>query len=260
MRLLASALLLCATPAAFAAMQVKPVDWELDGTAYQGVLVYDEAGAAKRPGLLMTSSWMGITDHAIEQARTVAGDDYVILIADVYGKDVRPKNTDEAGKAAGAAYADRAALRAKAAKALDVLRSNAAGAPLDPERIGAFGYCFGGAVSLELARAGADLDAVVSFHGALGTSLPAAKGAVKAPLLVLNGADDGYVKPEEIAGLQQEMTAAGADWQFVNFSGAVHCFAYQDPNPPPGCRYDERTARRANAMMADFLAEAFAPR
>lgn len=256
MRLLASALLLCASPA-FAAMVEKPVEWELDGTAFQGVLVYDEAGDAARPGLLMTPSWMGITEHAIGQARRMAGDDYVILLVDMYGKDVRPANAEEAGKAAGAVYADPEALRARAAKALDVLKSNGAGAPLDPERIGAFGYCFGGAVSLEMARAGADLDAVVSFHGALGTSLPAAPGAVNAPLLVLNGADDAYVKPEEIAGLQQEMTAAGADWQFVNFSGAVHCFAYQDPNPPPGCRYDERTARRANAMMADFLAEAF---
>jgi dienelactone hydrolase len=256
MRLLAvSILAILATPS-FAAMKTTPIEWELDGTTFSGALVYDDAGA-KRPGLVMVPNWMGVTPRAIEHAAQIAGDDYVVLVADVYGKDLRPASNEEAGKASGGAYSDRARLRARAAKALEVLRTNEAGAPLDPERLGAFGYCFGGAVVLEMARDGADLDAVVSFHGGLGTSMPAAQGAVRPSLLVLNGAADPYVKPEEIAGFEKEMNEAGADWQFVNYSGAIHCFAYADPNPPTGCAYDERTAKRAFRHMDVFLAERF---
>jgi dienelactone hydrolase len=257
MRALALAFLVLGSPAVLAAMQERAVEWELDGTAFAGTLVYDDAGAP-RPGLLMIPNWMGVTERAIAHAREIAGDDYVILVVDVYGKDVRPASNEEAGRASGAAYADRNRLRARAAKALEVLKSNASGAPLDRGRLGAFGYCFGGAVALELARAGADLEAAVSFHGSLGTSLPAQEGAVKPALLVLNGAADPYVKPEEIAGFKQEMTTAGADWQFVDFSGALHCFAYADPNPPPRCAHDPKAAKRAYAMFADFLAERFA--
>jgi dienelactone hydrolase len=256
MRPIALALLALSSPSAFAAMQAEPVTWELDGTSFRGVLVYDDGGA-KRPGLLMVPNWMGVTERSVEHAKEIAGDAFVVLVADVYGESVRPTSNEEAGKASGAAYADPAALRARAAKALEVLVTNASEAPLDPERIGAFGYCFGGAVSLELARSGADLDAVVSFHGGLGTKTPAAKGTIKPSLLVLNGAADPWVAAEEIAGFQKEMADAGADWQFVNFSGAVHCFAYADPNPPQGCAFDERTAKRAFAMMDDFLAERF---
>lgn len=257
MRPLSLALLaLLSSPAAYGAMQAQSVEWELDGTAFNGFLVYDDAGA-KRPGLVMFPNWMGVTERSVEHARQIAGDDYVVLVADVYGKDLRPASNEEAGKASGAAYSDPAKLRARAAKALDVLKANAAAAPLDADRLGAFGYCFGGAVSLELARTGADLDGVVSFHGSLGTQLPAAKGEVKSSLLVLNGAADPYVKPEEIAGFKKEMTEAGADLQYVDFSGALHCFAYADPNPPPGCAYDGKTAKRAFGMMEAFFDERF---
>lgn len=254
MRALVLSCLALSSPFASAKMQTEPVTWELDGTAFRGVLVYDDAGA-RRPGLLMLPNWMGVTERAVEHARQIAGNDYVVLVADVYGESVRPSNNEEAAKASGAAYADPAALRARAAKALDVLVTNAAEAPLDPQRVAAFGYCFGGAVSLELARSGADLDAVVSFHGGLGTATPAAKGTIKPSLLVLNGAADPWVAADEIAGFQKEMSDAAADWQFVNFSGALHCFAYADPNPPQGCAYDEKTARRAFAMMDAFLDE-----
>ena len=256
MRLLALALLAGFAPSAFAAMQSKPVEWELDGTAFSGFLVYDDAGA-KRPGLVMVPNWMGVNDMAVEHARKIAGGDYVVLVADVYGKELRPKNFDEAAKATQAAYSDGARLRARAAKALEVLKTGAEGVPLDADRIGAFGYCFGGGVALELARSGADLDGVVAFHGNLRTPKAAENGAIKASLLVLNGAADPWVAVEEIAGFQKEMTDAAADWQFVNFSGAQHCFAYADPNPPKGCAYDEKTAKRAFAMMESFFDERF---
>ena len=250
----ALALLLSATPA-FAAMQAKPVEWTLGKARFSGVLVYDDASAAKRPGLVMVPDWKGVTDKAVAQARHVAGTDYVVLVADVYGKGVRPPDDAAALAQVKRLYADLPTLRARAAKALEVLKAQAGHAPLDATRLGALGYCFGGATVLELARAGADLAAVVTFHGGLSTSMPAGKGAAKASLLVLNGADDKSTAGD-IAGFEREMDAAGADWTFVNFSGAVHCFALPG-NDKPGCRYDARAAQRGERMMRGFFAERF---
>ena len=109
---------------------------------------------------------------------------------------------------------------------------------------------------LELARSGADLTAVVTFHGGLDTSEPAKKGAVKASLLVLNGADDQGTGGD-IPAFQNEMNAAKVDWQFVNFSGTVHCFALPDANSPPGCVYNPLSTRRAERMMRGFFDERF---
>jgi dienelactone hydrolase len=255
LRVVAAFVLLLATAPAFAAMQAKPVEWTLDKTTFRGVLVYDDAGA-KRPGLVMVPDWKGVTDAAVDKAKHVAAKDYVVLLADVYGKDVRPKDDTEAMAQVKAMYADRQALRARVAKALDVLKAQAGKSPLDVRHLGAVGYCFGGATVLELARSGADIAGVVTFHGGLNTSMPAQPGVVKASLLVLNGADDKGTAGD-IPAFQQEMNNAGADWQFVNFSGAVHCFALPTANNPPGCLYNERATRRGERMMRDFFAERF---
>ena len=251
-----SLILCCLSAPALAVMQSKPVEWKVGDQAFSGYLVYDDASTDKRPGLVMVPDWKGVTDAALEQAREVASDDYVILVADVYGKGVRPADNDAAMAQVKKMYADLPGLRARAAKAVDVLRAQVDVAPLDGSRIGAFGYCFGGSTVLELARSGMKLAGIVTFHGGLGTSLPAAQGAIKTPLLVLNGADDKGTAPD-IAGFQKEMDNAGADWQFVNFSGAVHCFALKAANSPPGCVYDPRAARRAYKMMENFFDEAF---
>jgi dienelactone hydrolase len=250
-------LCLSAAMPARAEWQVRTLGHDVDGTRVESVLVFDDAGAAKRPALVMVPNWMGVNDAQIEKAKRIAGKDYVILVADVYGKAVRPANADEAGKAASAMYADRGALRARVNAALDQL-ANAKDAPVDGSRLGAIGFCFGGASALELARSGADIAGVVSFHGNLGSDLAAKPGEVKARVLALNGADDSYVPAAQIDAFNQEMQAAGVDWQFVNFGGAVHCFAEPDANSGPGCLYNERAAKRAFRMMRDFFDEAFA--
>nr|WP_238319582.1 dienelactone hydrolase family protein [Xanthomonas maliensis] len=236
-------------------MQAKPVDWQVGKETYSGVLVYDDAKQEKRPGLVMVPNWRGVNASAVEKAKQLAGDDYVVLVADVYGKGKRPANDSEAGQFAGALKKDPPTLRARALKAVDVLKAQAGKAPLDAARIGAVGFCFGGTTVLELVRAGAPLDGVVSLHGGLSTPAPAAAGSAKAPVLVLNGADDKSVSGEDIAAFEQEMNRAGADWQFVNFSGAVHCFAEADANSPPGCQYNPRAAKRAYRMLRDFFEE-----
>jgi dienelactone hydrolase len=242
--------------AASAAMQARPVEWQVGGQAFSGVLVYDDATTAKRPGLVMVPDWLGVTPDAVAQAKDVAGDDYVILVTDIYGKGIRPKDDGEAEALVTKLSADTDALRARTAKAVEALRAQAGKAPLDATKIGAFGYCFGGSSVLELARSGARLAGIVTFHGGLQTRTPARPGSVKTPLLVLNGADDRGQVPN-IPGFEKEMDAAGADWTLVNFSGAVHCFALKAANKPPGCVYDPRAAKRAYRMMRGFWDERF---
>lgn len=242
-----------------AAPVATPTHWTVGDTTFEGVLVHDDAVSTPRPGLLMVPNWYGVTDAAIEKAKAIAGQDYVILLVDMYGRGLRPGNPTEAGKAAGAVYADRPGMRARINAALATLRA-AEGVPLDRARIGAIGFCFGGATVLELARSGAELAGVASFHGALATPLPAKAGELKVPVLVMNGADDPFVTAEEIAGFEKEMREAGADWQFVNFGGAVHCFAEPDEDGSviPACRYHAPSHRRSMAMMRSFFAERFA--
>ena len=242
---------------ALAAMQAKPVEWTQDGTTFSGVLVYDDSDNDKRPGLVMVPNWKGVNDSAIAKAKQLAGDDYLVLVADVYGKGVRPKTDAEAGPVATKLRNDRPVLRARSLKAIEVLKAQAGKAPLDASRIGAVGFCFGGTTVLEMARAGAPLAGVVSLHGGLGSPLPAKAGGTHPSVLVLNGADDKSVSKDDIASFEQEMNAAKVDWEFTNYSGAVHCFAEADANSPPGCQYNERAAKRAWKALDEFFEERF---
>jgi len=259
--LFALALLCVATPA-LAAMQARPVEWTVGKDRFSGYVVYDDASTAKRPGLVMVPNWMGVTADSVERAKSVAGKDYVVLVADVYGKGNRPKDAGEAGKLAGGLRGeDRSVLRARIDGAVGALKAQAGKAPLQADKLGAFGFCFGGSTVLELAREGAGLAGVVSLHGGLapGKQSPTAD-RVRTPVLVLNGADDKAVSDADILAFEKEMDAAGADWQFVDFSGAVHCFAEASAgtDPASNCRYDERAAKRAYRMMDDFFRERFA--
>ena len=254
-------LLLAATPA-FAKMQAKPVEWSVGQERFSGYVVYDDAAKAKRPGLVMVPNWMGVTDDAVARAKAIAGDDYVVLVADVWGKGKQPKDSAEAGKFAGALRGeDRGPLRARIEAALATLKAQAGKAPLDASKLGAFGFCFGGSTVLELARSGADVAGVVSLHGGLAPGTKSQTAAsIKAPVLVLNGADDKATPDADILAFEKEMDAARADWQFVDFSGAVHCFAEPSAgnDPASNCRYDARAAKRAYRMMDDFFRERFA--
>lgn len=242
-----------------ARQRTEQVEWTIGQDRFSGVLVYDNEGE-RRPGLVMVPNWMGVTEASVENAMRIAGDDYVVLVADVYGADNRPKDSAEAGRISATLRNDPVLLRERALKAVEVLQAQAGKAPVDAGRIGALGFCFGGTTVLEMARSGADLAGVVSLHGGLTSPMPVAAGyAVKTPILVLNGAADRAVRNEDIVGFGKEMDAAGADWQFVNFSGAVHCFAEASAgnDPASNCRYDERAARRAYVMLDGFFEERF---
>lgn len=256
------ALVLTGSAPVLAAMRTQTVEWTVGDDRFSGVLVYDDAGAAARPGLVMVPNWMGVSQDNIARARDIAGEDYVVLVADVYGKGVLPANQNQARAQVTKVYADGGAtLRKRVAAAVDALQTQEGRVPLDPRRIGALGFCFGGSAVLELARSGAELAGVVSIHGGLETHLPTQGNQIRTPVLVLNGADDTSVPDAHTAAFKEEMDAAGADWQFVNFGGARHCFAQEESrpaDPADNCRYDERAATRAFTMLRAFFRERFA--
>lgn len=244
-----------------AAMVARPIDYAVGGHKMQSMLVYDDAAKTPRPGLVMAPDWMGMNDNQIALAKRIAGKEYVILVADVYGVDVRPKTTEQAGAAAKAMYAQRSDLRARINGALDQLKQQTGKAPLDGRRWGAIGFCFGGAVALDLARSGADIGGVATFHGNLATDDPALARNIKAKVLAMNGGDDTFVPEEQIVAFQKEMRDAHVDWQFIDYGGAVHCFAIPTADgSTPGCKYDPLVARRAFAQMRSFFGEVFAPK
>jgi dienelactone hydrolase len=258
MRTLLAICLFAFASSALAAPRAEKVSWKDGGKDFDGYLVWDDATSAKRPGLLMVPNWWGVTDAAVAKAKVLAADDYVILLADVYGREPRPTNAEEAGKAAGRVFAAGNAPRTRSAAALDVLRHAGDKAPVDNAHIGAIGFCFGGAIVLELVRSGAQLDGAATFHASLDSAKPAKKGDIRTPLLVMNGAADGFVSHETIDAFQKEMADAGADWQFVNFGGAKHCFAEPDEHGRvPGCEFHAPSYWRSVAMMHVFFDERF---
>ncbi len=256
MRALALLLVLAVTPA-LAAVVARPVGWELGPTKYEGVLVYDDAVKTPRPGLLAVPNWMGVTSANLEQVEGLAGDRYVILLVDVYGKDARPKSSDEAGKLAGALKADRKTLRERVSKALEVLKAQAKTAPVDVTRLGAFGFCFGGTAVLELARGGAKVAGVVSVHGGLDSPTPADGKNISAKVLALHGADDPFVPAKDVEAFEAELRDAKVDWQLVKYGGAVHGFTDPRAAMPGKLQYDERATRRAYQALHAFFAEVF---
>jgi dienelactone hydrolase len=231
------------------------VESTLDGKIYESLVVCDPAISAKRPGVLIVHQWMGITDHEIGVAKKLAAMGYVAFVADIYGKGVRPKNMGEAGKQAGMYRAgDGALFRKHLQHAFDTMKTRK---NIDASKIAAIGYCFGGGGVLEMARMGIDIKGVVSFHGALKTALPAAKGAIKSKILVCHGADDPFVPEAERLGFIKEMRASAANWQLNAYCDAVHAFTQKSANRKGKAEYNEQAAKRSWVAMTMFLKECF---
>ncbi|WP_342245761.1 dienelactone hydrolase family protein [Pseudomonas sp. OTU5201] len=256
-RLLLPSLLFAFACPAWAAMVTQAVPYEIDGKAFEGTLVYDDAVKTPRPGLLMVPNWLGVTPAAAEQAKEIAGQRYVIFIADMYGKDVRPTNPDEARAAATAVRGDRPLMRKRAQAGVETLKAQAGQVSLDLASLGAIGFCFGGGSVLELARSGAQLKGFVSFHGNLDTPNPADARNIRAPVLVLHGADDPAVPKTQVEAFTAEMTAAKADWQLVSYGGAVHSFTERGASVPGRNEYNPKVAARAYQAMNDLFDEVF---
>ncbi|MCU1716934.1 dienelactone hydrolase family protein [Pseudomonas sp. 5P_3.1_Bac2] len=237
---------------------LKPVAYEFNGEALEGLLIYSQHITEPRPGLVVLPNWLGINEDSARKAIRVAGNRYVVFLADMYGKDVRPENADEAQVVSSKLRSDRPEMRGRALAAVSALRAQADAAAIDLNNLGAVGFCFGGSCALELARAGADLQGFVSFHGSLDTPHPIDAHNIKAPVLVLHGAEDPIVTKEQVDGFIAEMRLARVDWQLFIYGGAVHSFTSLKANVPGVGEYHPVAAARAFKAMNDFFDEAFA--
>ena len=234
-----------------------PVTYSDGTTTMKGFVVYDDASTAKRPGIIMVHEWWGITPHIHNEAKKYAAQGYTAFIADMYGDAKTADNPKDAGALSGGVMKDPKAMESRfnAAKAELAKQST-----VNPDRIGAVGYCFGGAVVINMARTGADLKAVAGFHASLGLNTPApAAGTIKAKILILNGADDPFVKREQYDTLKKELDAAKANYQVIEYPGAVHAFT----NPEATAlgekfklplKYDAKADQESKAEAAKLFA------
>lgn len=222
----------------------------------EGFIAYDDARKQPAPGVLVIHEWWGLNDFIRGRTVELAKLGYVAFAADIYGKGVRAGSPEEAGKLAKKFLSDRKLLRNRARAALDELQK----APqVDKSRLAVIGFCFGGTAALELARSGADIKGVVSFHGNLETPSPQDAKNIKGSVLVLTGADDPSVPPKQVQAFIDEMREAGTDWYMVLYGNAVHSFTNpaHGTDPSKGVAYNEKADRRSWRVMQDFFGEIF---
>ena len=234
----------------------KTVEYREGDTVLEGLSVYDDAKPGKRPAVLVVHQWKGLGDYEKKRATMLAELGYNVFAVDIYGKGIRHTNPKDASAEAAKYKENRQLLRARVQAGLKVLRDHKL---TDASRIAAIGYCFGGTTVLELARSGAELDGVVSFHGGLGTPSPADAKKIKCKILALHGADDPFVPQKEVEAFQQEMRDGAADWQLIAYGGSVHSFTDWNAGSDnsKGSAYNERADRRSWEDMKQFFAELF---
>jgi len=236
-------------------MPTRDLDYRCDDVTLRGYLAWNDGATGPQPGVLVFHEGLGLGEFAMERARRLAGLGYVALAADMFGDRQQATNFQEVAALVGGLRAEPQQLRARGRAGLSTL---AALPQVDAKRLAAIGFCFGGSVALELAREGADLMAVVSFHGVLSTKMPAPSGRVKASVLVLTGADDPLVPPDQVAAFESEMReAAVRDWQVVSYGNTLHGFTNPaaDGSIMRTALYNERADRRSWASMRSLFDE-----
>ena len=207
---------------ATAAVIGKNVEYSAQGVVLKGFLAYDDKIQGKRPGILVVHEWWGLNDYARKRAKMLAGLGYTALAVDMYGEGKQAMHPADAGKFSGEIMKNFDVGKARFLAAEDFLKNQPT---VDPDRIGAVGYCFGGGVVLNMARQGADLKAVASFHGSLQAVKPAEPGMVKAKIRVYTGGIDKFVPAEAVEAFNKEMLEAKADYIIKVYPGALHAFS-----------------------------------
>lgn len=243
-------------PAAQAQLKTETIEYRHGETVLEGYLSYDAHYTQRRPGVLVVHEWKGLGPYAMRRADQLARLGYIAFAVDMYGKGVRAKDHAEAAALSGIYRKDRQLMRGRIQAALDWLKAYEA---VDPTRIAAIGYCFGGTTVLELARSGADVLGVVSFHGGLDTPHPEDAKQITGRVLVLHGADDPFVPQEQVQAFVQEMQASGVRYELIQYPGAVHSFTVPEAgnDPSQGMAYNEEADRKSWEAMTSFLAELF---
>ena len=235
------------------------VVYKAGDTTLKGYLAWDAAKEGPRPGVIVVHEWWGHNDYVRTRARMLAEEGYTALALDMYGDGKQAAHPEDAQQFMMEAISDAEVSQARFAAASELLRKHET---TDPTKLAAIGYCFGGAVVLHMARSGNELAGVASFHGNLATETPAEPGMVKAKVLVLHGADDPFVPSEQLEAFRKEMDAAGADYQVIEYAGAVHAFT----NPAATengkkfdlpLAYNEEADKQSWAELQRFLRELF---
>lgn len=239
-----------------AAIKTQVVDYKDGQVTLQGFLAFDDAKPANAPGVLIIHEWWGHNEYARNRAQQLAALGYVAFALDMYGKGVTANTPEEAGKLATPFYADRALMRSRANAGLDVLKAQK---QVDPKRIAAIGYCFGGTTAIELARGGADLVGVAGFHAGLDFPNPDESKNIKGSLLLCTGADDPMVTPDKVTSFEEQLRKAGVDYQINIYANAVHAFSNPaaDAHNIPGIKYNEKADKRSWEALRQFFKEAF---
>ncbi len=239
-----------------AAVVFKTVEYRDGDTVLEGLAAYDDALKGPRPGVLIVHQWKGLGPYEKMRAEMLAKMGYVAFACDIYGKGVRPSTMPEAGAQAGKFKGDRPLLRQRVNAGFNALLAQPG---VDPKKVAAIGYCFGGTTVLELARSGANVGGVVSFHGGLGSPTPGDAKNIKSKVLALHGADDPHVPPAEVAEFEKEMRDAKVDWQLVAYGNAVHSFTDKGAGSDNsrGAAYNEKADHRSWEAMKSLFAELF---
>jgi dienelactone hydrolase len=242
-----------------AAVVGKEVTYQAGDTMLKGYLAYDDAQKGPRPGVLVVHEWWGPNEYVRKRANMLAELGYAALALDMYGEGKTASHPDDAGKFSSEISKNLPLAIDRFKAAYTLLQAQPV---TDDDKMAAIGYCFGGAVVLQMARQGLDLDGVVSFHGSLGTQSPAQPGQVKASVLVAHGAADPFVSDEQVAAFKQEMQAANVDYRFIAYPGAKHAFtnpaadeAGQKFNLP--LAYNKHADEKSWSAMQDFFHRVF---
>lgn len=265
MKYLLSSLLLLTISSAHAGVIAQSVEYQADNVTLKGYLAYDDSLQGKRPGVLVVHEWWGHNEYARQRARMLAELGYTALAVDMYGDGKNTQHPQEAKKFMMEVLKNMEVGKARFMAALNFLTEQET---VNPDKVAAIGYCFGGGVVLEMARAGIDLDGVASFHGSLATQNPAQPGKVKAKVLVLHGNADPFMPPKVVKDFKEEMQKAGVDFEFVGYPGVKHSFtnpqadnfaaAFADKFDESPLGYDEQADNKSWAKLQEFFGRIFA--
>jgi dienelactone hydrolase len=237
---------------------VEKVQYQAGSVTGHGALVWNEKVSGKRPLLLVMPNWLGVTDIAIKRAQKMAGDKYVAFVADMYGNGKTSAGPPESQDLMMAVRKDRVEGRKRVNAALNTLVAEADKRGIgDSSKRAAVGFCFGGGNVLELARSGANVNAVVSLHGDLGTTMPAKAGDIKAAVFVIHGSKDPVAPKAERDALEAELEGAEANWQMLIFGGRLHSFAEEETMMKGVAEYHAGAAHQTYRMLDDFIQDAF---
>jgi dienelactone hydrolase len=238
-------------------MAVEKIQYQAGSVTGHGALVWNEKVSGKRPLLLVMTNWLGVTDIAIKRAQKMAGDKYVAFVADMYGGGKTCDGPPTSQEWMMAVRADRAEGRKRVRAGLDTLVAEAGKRGIgDASKKAAVGFCFGGGNVLELARSGAQLEAVVSLHGDLGTTMPAKKGDIKCAVFVIHGSKDPVAPKAERDALEAELDGAEANWQMLDFGGRLHSFAEEETMMKGIAEDHAGAAHQTDRMLDDFIQDA----